>query len=79
MYWNLLILWNIIFLRLLAMILVECRWRLLLQGAVILCKEHVEIRLNTTVDPKLVDELKLDLLIVAHSSDPIVPNIPGLN
>ncbi|AWW25862.1 FAD-dependent oxidoreductase [Acetobacterium sp. KB-1] len=41
--------------------------------------DNVEIRLNTRVDAKLVDEIKPDALICALGSDPLVLDIPGID
>ncbi|URZ14403.1 FAD-dependent oxidoreductase [Clostridium felsineum] len=41
-------------------------------------QDNVEIRLNTKVDEKLVDEINPDSLICAIGAYPIVPRIPGI-
>lgn len=42
-------------------------------------KNGVEVRLNTPVTPEVVEEIKLDALIVAIGGKPIRPNIPGID
>ncbi|MDK2961631.1 MAG: hypothetical protein PWP20_757, partial [Eubacteriaceae bacterium] len=41
--------------------------------------DNVEIRLNTRVDAKLVDEIKPDALICALGADPLILDIPGID
>ena len=41
--------------------------------------EGVDIRLNTTVTPEYVEEIKPDVLILAVGSEPIIPPIPGID
>jgi 2-enoate reductase len=38
----------------------------------------VDIKLETEVTPKLVNEIKPDAMILAVGSSPIIPNIPGI-
>lgn len=42
-------------------------------------KLGVDVRLNTPVDPALVEEIKPDALIAALGGKPIRPNIPGID
>jgi 2,4-dienoyl-CoA reductase-like NADH-dependent reductase (Old Yellow Enzyme family)/thioredoxin reductase len=42
-------------------------------------KSNIEVRLNTRVDPTLVDSVQPDTLICAIGAKPIVPNIPGID
>ena len=44
-----------------------------------MAKEGVDIRLNTPVTPKLVEEEQPDALIIAVGSTPIVPPLPGID
>jgi len=41
-------------------------------------KSGADIRLNTTVDKALIDEVKPDAIIIAVGAHPIVPAIPGI-
>jgi 2,4-dienoyl-CoA reductase-like NADH-dependent reductase (Old Yellow Enzyme family)/thioredoxin reductase len=38
----------------------------------------VEVRLNTTLNKKLLTEVKPDVLVVATGSEPIIPDCPGI-
>jgi 2,4-dienoyl-CoA reductase (NADPH2) len=41
-------------------------------------KAGVEIRLNSEVTPKMIEEEKPDVLILALGAGPLIPNIPGV-
>ncbi|MFM2482428.1 FAD-dependent oxidoreductase [Celerinatantimonas sp. YJH-8] len=41
--------------------------------------DNIEVRLNTPVDPTLVDAIQPDALICAIGATPIHPNIPGID
>lgn len=42
-------------------------------------KSGVEVRLNTTVDKKMIENMKPDAVILAVGADPVRPGIPGLD
>lgn len=42
-------------------------------------RENVEIRLSTPVTPELINEINPDEVIIAIGSEPIKPNIPGID
>lgn len=42
-------------------------------------KTDVDIKLNTTATPELIESLNPDELILAVGSNPIIPNIPGID
>ena len=42
-------------------------------------KQNVKVELNTEVTPELVKKVKPDVVIVATGSEPIIPDVPGIN
>ena len=57
----------------------EDLFRFISAKAVLMEKEGVDVRKNTEVTPKLVEQLNPDVLIVAVGAEPIIPPLPGID
>jgi 2,4-dienoyl-CoA reductase-like NADH-dependent reductase (Old Yellow Enzyme family)/NADPH-dependent 2,4-dienoyl-CoA reductase/sulfur reductase-like enzyme len=49
------------------------------QQAMFICREDIDVRLNTEVTKELVREIEPDIIIAAIGSKPLVPMIPGID
>lgn len=57
----------------------EDLYRFIATKAVIMERAGVDVRVNTEVTPKLVEEIDPDVLIIAVGAAPVVPPLPGID